>query len=175
MFNAYDIVQNKKYYKIVTHAFFHADTAHLIFNMLTLYFFGKIVEAYFGLIWQNGNIIYIIFYLSAAIASSLPDLKKHKDNPDYNALGASGAISAILFSAIMFYPTMRIYIFFIPIGIPAIIFAPLYLIYCQWMAKKNVDNIGHSAHFWGAIYGILFTVLAYPKVIDHFLNLLGIR
>ncbi len=179
MFNAYDVVHNKQYSRLITHAFLHADTSHLIFNMLTLYFFGRIVETYFRYIFGGafangwgGTVLYLLLYLSGAVVSTLPDLYKHRNNPDYYALGASGAISAVLFSAIMFEPAMKIYIFFIPIGIPAVLFAPLYLIYCQWMARRNRDNVGHSAHFWGAVYGIVFTIALYPDVIEGFVSVL---
>lgn len=169
MFNAYDIARNKHYSRLISHAFLHADTSHLLFNMITLFFFGRLVEEWFGYVFEFGTFVYILLYLSAAVFSSLPDLYKHRNNPDYYALGASGAISAVLFSAIMFEPTMKIYIFLIPVGIPAIIFAPLYLIYCQWMTKHAKDNVGHSAHFWGAVYGIIFTIVAYPDVIEEFI------
>ena len=175
MFNAYDIVQNKKYYKLITHGFLHADTTHLLFNMIALYCFGRIVEMWFFALLQFsgtriGDYVYILLYLSAIVVASLPDLYKHRNNPNYYSLGASGAISAVLFSAILFEPTMKIYVFLIQIGIPAAIFAPVYLIYCQWMAKRGRDNIGHSAHFWGAVYGLVFTIIAYPNSVENFVS-----
>ena len=85
-------------------------------------------------------------------------------------MGASGAVSAILFASILFEPKMGIYIYLIPIPVPGFVFAPLYLLYCWYMAKRNADNIGHSAHFWGAVYGLLFPLVCNPAIFNHFIN-----
>ena len=114
--------------------------------------------------------LYIVLYVSALAVSSLGDLFKHKDDISYNAVGASGAISAILFAAILFNPKMGIYIYLIPIPVPAYIFAPLYLVYCWYMARRNADNIGHTAHFWGAVYGFLFPLACKPEIFQYFLS-----
>ena len=118
----------------------------------------------------GGSVLYVVMYVSALAVSSLADLFKHKDNPNYNAVGASGAVSAVLFASVFFEPTMGIYFYFIPIPIPGFIFAPLYLIYCQWMARRNMDNIGHTAHFWGAVYGFIFPLIIKPSLFYHFIN-----
>lgn len=175
LFNPYEVYHHKKYYRLISHGFIHGGWGHLFFNMITLFFFGRIVELYFEDLFSASRVVFILFYLSALIVSSIPDLIKHKDHPEYNALGASGAVSAVLFASILFIPKMGIYIYFIPIPIPAFIFAPLYLIYCQWMAKRGSDNIGHSAHFWGAIYGIVFILVLRPYILEHFLISLGLK
>ena len=99
---------------------------------------------------------------------------RYRNSPGYNAVGASGAVSAVLFASILFEPKMGIYIYLIPIPVPGYIFAPLYLLYCWYMAKRNRDNIGHTAHFWGAVYGLVFPVIIYPSVIGHFIHQLGL-
>lgn len=171
IFNPYDIVRKKQYYKIFSHAFLHADYGHLIFNMLTLYFFGRYIEKAFEFYFGNlGNIYFILLYFLGIIFSTIYSLYKHKDNPYYNAVGASGGVSAILFSYIIFDPFGKIYIFFIPIGIPSFIFGILYLVYSAYMSKKNVDNIGHDAHFWGAVFGLIFPIILDFNIFIQFLN-----
>ena len=149
---------------------------HLVFNMLALFCFGRVVEQYFASVWGTsaGVALYVFLYVSAIVVSSLWDLFKHKDDWNYSAIGASGAVSAILFASILFEPGMGIYIYLIPIPIPGYIFAPLYLIYCWYMARRNADNIGHSAHFWGAVYGIVFPLALKPAILTHFLSQLGL-
>jgi membrane associated rhomboid family serine protease len=170
-FNAYQVYHYKQWYRIFSHALIHADWNHLIFNMLTLFFFGKFVVDSFGTIFGNLGVIYFfLMYVLAILISSLPSLQKNKNNPSYNAVGASGAVSAVLFSYILLNPLGKIYIFFIPIGIPAIIFGILYLIYSAVMAKKNIDNIGHDAHFWGAVFGFLFPLFLENKLFLLFLS-----
>ena len=172
MFNAYEVWHRKKWYQLFSYGLVHGGWGHLLFNMLTLYFFGPVVEQYFGAVFgaQHGMILYIVLYVSALAVSSLGDLFKHKDDISYNAVGASGAISAILFAAILFNPKMGIYIYLIPIPVPAYIFAPLYLVYCWYMARRNADNIGHTAHFWGAVYGFLFPLACKPEIFQYFLS-----
>ena len=168
-FSAYDVAHKGKKYMLFSHAFVHAGWGHLLFNMLTLYFFGTVVEGYFQALWGNaaGIILYLLMYITAAYFSSLWDLRKYADDPYYNAVGASGAVSAVLFASILFEPKMGIYIYLIPIPVPGYIFAPLYLAYCYYMAKKGADNIGHTAHFWGAVYGLVFPLF---MMLLHFLG-----
>ena len=171
-FNAYDIWHRRKWYRMLSYGLVHGGWGHLLFNMLTLYFFGEVVETYFGAAFGEpaGVILYVVLYVSAIAASTIGDLVKYRDDPYYSAVGASGAVSAILFASILFEPRMGIYMYFIPIPIPGYIFAPLYLLYCWWAARKNADNIGHSAHFWGAMYGLVFPLLLRPDLIVHFLS-----
>ena len=174
-FNAYDIKHFKKYYRFLSYGLVHADWMHLAINMFVLYSFGDIVsqffDHYFGL---KGNVYFLLLYLGGLAFSTLFDFGKYKDDPYYNAVGASGAVAAIVFSSILLYPAGKIFLFFIPIGIPAPLFGILYLGYSVYMGKRGTDNIGHSAHFWGAIYGLIFTVAIKPEFfmlfIQHYLG-----
>ena len=176
LFNAYAVWHQRLWYRMLTHGLVHASWGHLIFNMLTLLFFGPVVEEYFSREFGAvpGITLYVVLYITAIAVSSIWDLVKHRDDVSYNAVGASGAISAILFASILFEPKMGIYLYLIPIPVPGYIFAPLYLLYCWFMAKRNRDNIGHTAHFWGAVYGLLFPLVCNPSIFRHFLTrLLG--
>ena len=172
IFNAYQVWHRKEWYRMLTSGIIHSGWGHLFFNMLTLYFFGRVVEQYFSATFGGvpGAVLYVMLYVSALAISSLGDLVKYRDNWNYNALGASGAVSAVLFASILFAPKMGIYIYLIPIPVPGYIFAPLYLLYCWYMAKRNMDNIGHTAHFWGAVYGILFPIICKPDVLSFCLS-----
>lgn len=162
------IKQRKQYYRFLTSGFIHADWMHLIFNMITLYYFGGLVEGAFRQLFGPG--IFILFYLLAMIVADLPTFFKYKEVYEYRALGASGAVSGVLFASILFAPWAKIYILFIPIGIPAFIFGILYLVFCAYMNKRGGDNINHSAHLFGALFGLLFTYIAWPGVLPYFLN-----
>ncbi|MCD4682628.1 MAG: rhomboid family intramembrane serine protease [Bacteroidales bacterium] len=168
-FNAYYIHQRKEYYRVLSYGLIHADWMHLLVNMFVLYSFGDIVEqvfnAYFGF---KGSIYFLLLYIGGIGFSTLFDFGKYKNDIYYNAVGASGAVSAIVFSSIILYPAGKIFLFFIPIGIPAPIFGLLYLAYSAYMAKRGRDNIGHSAHFWGAIFGVVFTIAIKPEFIKLF-------
>ena len=172
IFNAYQVWHRKEWYRMLTSGIIHSGWGHLFFNMLTLYFFGRVVEQYFSAAFGGvpGAVLYVVLYVSALAISSLGDLVKYRDNWNYNALGASGAVSAVLFASILFAPKMGIYIYLIPIPVPGYIFAPLYLLYCWYMAKRNMDNIGHTAHFWGAVYGMLFPIICKPDVLSFCLS-----
>ena len=149
--------QANQQYRFLTSGFIHADFNHLLFNMITLYFFGSVVENICGAIGLP--IMYPALYLSAIIVSSIAAFVKHQNHSQYRAVGASGGVSAILFATVYFEPWNKIYIIFLPIGIPAVIFAGLYLAYSAYMSKKGQDNVGHDAHFWGAVYGFVFAFL----------------
>ena len=172
IFNAYQVWHRKEWYRMLTSGMIHSGWGHLFFNMLTLYFFGRVVEQYFSAAFGGviGTVLYVVLYVSALAISSLGDLVKYRNNWNYNALGASGAVSAVLFASILFAPKMGIYIYLIPIPVPGYIFAPLYLLYCWYMAKRNMDNIGHTAHFWGAVYGMLFPIICKPDVLSFCLS-----
>ena len=174
-FNAYYTRHKKQWYRLMSYGLVHGSWGHLFFNMLTLYFFGTVVERYFQAAFghSDGIVLYVILYVSAIAVSTIGDLIKYKDTPGYSAEGASGAVSAVLFASILFEPKMGIYIYLIPIPVPGYIFAPLYLLYCWYMARKNIDNIGHTAHFWGALYGLVFPLICRPDIIHHFLSQLG--
>ena len=155
------IHKENQWYRFITCGLIHADFTHLLFNMLSFYFFGTAVEQVFiDFFPEAGKIIYIVMYVSALIISILPTYFKHKGNYYYRSLGASGAVSAVIFAGLIIAPTEKIYIFFIPIGIPGFIFAPLYLLLSAMMERRGGDNINHSAHIWGAVYGLLFIIAA---------------
>lgn len=162
--------QQNQWYRFFTCGFIHADWSHLIFNMLSLFFFGPMVEQGFtALFGDSGKWIYILFYISALAISILPTYLKQRDNYQYRSLGASGAVSAVIFAGMMLDPTISIYIFFIPIAIPGFIFGPLYILISAYMDRKGGDNINHSAHIWGALYGLAFIiagayVVGYPII-----------
>ena len=162
---------SKEYYRLLSHGFIHADMTHLIINMFVLYMFGEYVEETFSAIFGpiKGRVFYILLYILTIIAASLPTHAKHKDNSYYAALGASGATSGVLFAFILFNPWSTLYLFFV-IPCPAIIAAILYLVYSSWASKNSKDNIGHDAHFYGAIFGFLFTIALNPDIFPNFLT-----
>ncbi len=155
------ISKRKQYYRFITCGLIHADYGHLIFNMLALYLFGKSVEnGFIELFGSSGRYIYLLMYVSALVVSLLPSYFRNKDSYNYRSLGASGAVSAVIFAGLMLAPETEVYIFFIPIPIPGFIFAPLYLLISALLDKRGKDNINHSAHIWGAIYGLAFVIIA---------------
>jgi membrane associated rhomboid family serine protease len=162
----YLVVHRKQWYRVVTHAFIHANWMHLLFNMLALWSFGVVVIRYFGFLSDIPDIHFYIMYFAAIVLASLPDLIKRKNDFSYRSLGASGAVSAVIFSAIFFDPWSTILIFFIPC--PGIVFGVLYLIYSNYMSKKGGDNINHDAHFYGAVFGFVYPLLMAPESISIF-------
>lgn len=161
------IDRSKQYDRLITHGFIHADFGHLLFNMITLFFFGRAVEEVF--VQRIGMLGYLVFYLAAIVVAILPTYTRHRHDSQYRSLGASGAVSAVLFSFILMSPWSGIYLFFIPIPIPAIVYAVLYVGYSIWMDRRGGDNINHSAHLWGAGFGVMFTLIMNPAVLSHFL------
>ena len=160
------IQRRHQYDRFVTHGFVHADWQHLLFNMITLYFFGRLVERLF--VPYIGTIGFALFYLSAIVVAMLPTYLKHRHDPRYRSLGASGAVSAVLFVFILVAPWSMIYVFFLPV--PAIVYAVLYVGYSVWADRNAQDNINHSAHLAGAAYGVLFAVAMEPGVLASFLS-----
>ena len=163
------IQRRREYYRLITYGLVHADFSHLFFNMLTLYFFGRVMEPFYA--QQLGSLGFVLFYLGALVVSILPSYLKNRGNSRYRSLGASGAVSAVLFAYILLSPWSRIIVFVLPL--PAILYAVLYLAYSVMMDRRGDGNVNHSAHLWGAGYGVLFTVLLNPAVIPHFLNQLA--
>ncbi len=166
------ISQNNQWYRFITSGFIHKDVNHLLFNMLTLFFFGKTLEPGFGVLGIGGGIGYLLFYIAAIAVSEIPTYIKHKNDESYFSLGASGAISAVVFALVLFEPWGTVYLKFI-IPIPFILYAVGYLIYSTYMAKKGGDGVGHSAHLWGALFGIVFFLIAYPNSIKIFMGQLA--
>jgi membrane associated rhomboid family serine protease len=158
-----------EYYRWLTSGFLHADPAHLIFNMLTLYFFSGLVEEGFREIFPGlGGIFFVAFYLIGIIAASSATFFKFRDVSSFASIGASGAVASVLFAAILFHPTLGIYMFFIPIPIPGFVFGPLYLWYSSYAAGRGGDHIDHTAHFYGAVFGFLFPLVFQPSLIIQF-------
>lgn len=158
---------NRQYYRFFTCGFIHADFMHLAFNMISLYLFGRFVEEGFNDIFgENGKFLYLGLYLLALPVSILPTYFKNKDNYHYQSLGASGAVSAVVFAGLMIAPYVKVGLFIIPPIIPGFVFGPLYLIISAILDRKGGDNINHSAHIWGALFGIAFLIVVGKLVAD---------
>ena len=172
LFNPYSVYHYKQYYRLFTHAFLHGDYMHLAFNMYALFLFGQVLEEqYFPKLFQQKAAFYfLLLYVGGIVFSTLYELLKQRDNPNYSSVGASGAVTAIVFSAILINPTMGMGILFIPVFIPAWLFGMLYLAYSWYMGKRQLDNIGHNAHFWGAVFGFVFTALLKPDLLSRFFS-----
>lgn len=160
------ITRSREYHRLVTYGVVHADFGHLLFNMITLYFFGRVMEGFFAA--SLGTMGFALFYIVALVVSILPTYLSNKNNPNYRSLGASGAVSAVLFSFILLAPWSRIVVFVIPM--PAIIYAVLYVGYSIYMDRRGQGNVNHSAHLWGAAFGVAFTLVIRPEVLSHFLS-----
>jgi membrane associated rhomboid family serine protease len=175
------ITQNNQYYRFITCGFIHADISHLLFNMYAFYLFGdgqmkngteNIFASVFG---AYGKLLYIIMYISALIVCLIPSFQKNKNNSNYRSLGASGAVSAVVFAYILFNPLQGVGLIFIPVFIPGFLFGIIYLVVSWLLDRKGGGSINHSAHIWGAIFGVIFFIITsklfsdYP-VLDHFVE-----
>lgn len=155
------ITERNQWYRFFSCGLIHADVPHLIFNMLALYMFGRFVEdGFMEIFGANGKWIYLLLYVSALFFSLLPTYLQHKNNYHYKSLGASGAVSAIVFAFILLYPLEKLGFFIIPPIIPGFLFGPIYLLISAYLDRKGGDNINHSAHIWGAVYGLAFVIIA---------------
>ncbi|WP_428329712.1 rhomboid family intramembrane serine protease [Mucilaginibacter sp.] len=159
----YSVSRGQRVYTVITSGLIHNDWMHLFFNMLSYYFFAFRLETYLGH-WQFG-----LLYLVSLILSDLPTVYKHKNDDWYHSLGASGAVSAVIFSFILFNPIDKMYIMPIPFGIPAVLFGVLYLVYCNYASKYSRDNINHDAHLFGALSGLLITIALNPHIVNLFI------
>jgi membrane associated rhomboid family serine protease len=173
-FNAYQVYHRKEWYRLISHGFLHAGWGHLIVNMFVLFFFGRTTEYYLGQLHAAGiikfpQLIFMLFYLLGIVVSSLVSLVKNKDNVWYNSVGASGAVSAVMFFSIFFNPWEKLYLYAM-IPIPGIVFGVLYLGYSQYMSKRGGDNVNHDAHFVGAVFGFLFPVVLDFHLIHFFIS-----
>ena len=153
----YKVKREKQYFRFITSGFIHADFIHLLFNMISFYFFGPAIEYYFAEYGLGGNISYLLLYFIGLIVSDIPSYIKHQDDYNYKTLGASGAVSAVVFACILFNPWGTIRLHFVPM--PFIVFAFLYLGYCIYSSKKNIGNVNHDAHLWGSLFGLIFTAV----------------
>lgn len=172
LFSPYLVKESKQHYRFFTYGLVHADWMHLLINMFVLNSFGKVVEFSFSHYFPSlGSYYYCLLYIFGLVISVVPAYGKNKENSWYAAVGASGAVSAVVFASIIMNPFQGgIMIFPIPISIPPALFGILYLIFSAYMAKRGKDNIGHDAHFWGAVFGIAFTIVLKPAFAIHFLN-----
>lgn len=170
------ITEQNQYYRFITYGFIHADLSHLFFNMYAFYLFGGICEKSFMAVFGDyGETFYILLYSLSLIACVIPDFLKYNRNPDYRSLGASGAVSAVVFAYILFQPMQGIGLIFIPIFIPGFLFGIIFLVVSYLLGKKGGTRINHSAHMWGAIFGVIFLLITsqlfsqYP-VLDNFVR-----
>lgn len=162
LMNPYMVFHRKEIYRLVTSGFLHGGYAHLGFNMFTFYFFGTVVEMVFGqLLGGVGAVVYVLFYLSAIVVSDLPVAIKNKNNPNYNSLGASGAVSAMVFASILYFPLNDICLYAI-LCLPGFILGIMYVGYSYFSSKQMNDNVNHEAHLYGALYGLIFALVIYP-------------
>lgn len=172
--NPYQVYHKKEWYRVLSHGFLHADWVHLFVNMFVLYFFGRNLEFTFEELLRNGLIkspvlSFVMLYFGGMVFATISSIIKHKDDIWYNSIGASGAVSAVLFTHIFFYPLEKIQLYAV-IPISGIVFGVAYLAYSHIMSKRGKDNVNHDAHFIGAVFGFLFPILLEPKLINVFLN-----
>jgi membrane associated rhomboid family serine protease len=172
-FKPYRVKKNREYLRFFSSSFLHANWSHLFFNLFTLFFFGPNIEHWFSMVkGGNGWMYFLALYISAMVISELGTFFKYRNESRYASIGASGAVSAVLFSAIWFNPTERILVMFIPM--PGFAFGAIYLLYTAWAAKNDYSGqINHDAHFYGSIWGVLFTMLVCPESIWHFFESLA--
>ena len=168
----YMVMHYKEYYRLLTSGFLHGSWVHLLVNLFVFWQFGGFVEnfifiAAFGKVL--GSFLYLLLVLLSIVAGNIPSTMKHKNDSYYSSIGLSGAVSAILFSYVLISPWSKIYLYAI-IPIYTVVAAVLYLVYSQWAAKNSQDNVDHSAHFYGAIFGLVYTIVVYPEVVPYFLE-----
>ncbi len=178
LLSPYNTIHNKQWYRVVSHALVHVDFFHLLVNMIVLLSFGLAVESIFGQLKTlnvigNPTVHFLTLYIGGTVISCLSTLRKHKDNYYYQGVGASGAVSAVVFTSIFFRPLDKLYIMGI-LPLPAIVFGVVYLIYSHYMSRKSTDNINHDAHFVGAVFGFIYPILIDPSLVRVFLNELGL-
>jgi membrane associated rhomboid family serine protease len=167
MLRPYWLKRQGEYERLITSGFVHADIGHLLLNMLTFYFFAFALER------RIGSLKFVVLYLLGLLLSDLGTYFKHRDNPDYASLGASGAISAVLFAAIVYFPQQSLYILPLPVPIPAPLFAIAYLAYTYYSARHPRGRINHDAHLAGALTGLAFVGLTEPRAYGALIRMLG--
>jgi membrane associated rhomboid family serine protease len=167
MLHPYSVYRKKNVFTLITSGLIHKDWMHLFFNMLSYYFFAFTLETRIGH-WQFG-----LLYVASLILSDLPSVAKHKNDYWYHSLGASGAVSAVIFSYIMYEPMTKMMIMPLPIPIPALLFGVLYLVYCHYASKHSRDNVNHDAHFFGALCGVFITGILHPEILSQFIHQLS--
>ncbi|MFD2513981.1 rhomboid family intramembrane serine protease [Pontibacter locisalis] len=167
----YAVQRDNSWYRFVTSGFIHADFTHLFFNMFTFYFFGGLVERTFEIVFgpTTGILIYLLLYIGGIIISDIPTYIKHRNDPSYRALGASGGVAAVVFSSILFYPTQDICLYAI-LCIPGFILGVLYVVYSYYSGRKMEGNINHDAHLYGAVYGFVLSLILVPQAFPNFVT-----
>lgn len=174
LFQPFVIHERRDWFRFISHGFVHGSIMHLAVNMYVLWMFGTAVEAaYAQLIGGDPLVPYLFLYLAGIVLSALPGYYKHRHDPEYRAVGASGATSAVVFSYILLHPETRLMLIFLPIPLPAWIFGGLYLAYEWYMSKRGRDGIAHDAHYFGALFGIAFTAMLGPHVVSGFFKAVG--
>lgn len=163
------VIHRSQWYRAISYAFIHADYGHLLVNMFVLWMFGSVCEEYLDHYIGSGGLHFLSLYFLSLFVSNIYSLIKHRNDYYYSAVGASGAVMAVVFTYIFFDPWNKLYFFGI-IPIPGIVFGLLYLVYSLYMGKHGRDNIGHDAHFIGAIFGILYPILAKPQLVELFIH-----
>lgn len=183
LMNPYAVVQHREYLRLLTHGFIHADYVHLFFNMFIFYQFGEMVELVFTneqvfkkvtgntVFWgeTTGMVLFVVLYFGAILAGALPSMLKHRNNPDYNSLGASGAVSAILIVFILMFPMAQLALFFV-IPMPAFVAGILFFVYEGYMNKRGRTGIAHDAHLYGAAFGLVFMTIAVSGIWETFIR-----
>lgn len=169
--NPYTVNHRRQYYRFVTSGFIHNDHMHLIFNMFSFYFFGTAVEMVFAVIFGKmlGGVYFLALYIFAIVASDIPSYIKHRHNPRYNSLGASGGVAAVIFAFILFMPLEKICIY-IALCFPGFILGTAYVVFSWYQGRKANDNINHDAHLYGALFGFLFCAILYPRSLPYFVE-----
>jgi membrane associated rhomboid family serine protease len=170
LLNPYDTVYSKQYYRLLTSGFVHNSSMHLFLNLFTFYFFGLAIEQIFYSYFGNvGLVLYVILFLSAIVVANIPTTRKYKNIPGYNSLGASGGVSALVLAFILFDPVRDLCLYAI-ICLPGYILGGLFIVYSVIMSKRNSDNINHDAHLFGALYGMIFTLILRPSTFIAFIE-----
>jgi len=168
MLRPFRMVRQKSWHELVTSGFLHANMGHLFLNMFVLFIFGLILER------TIGEAHFIALYVSGILISAIPSVFRHRDDPDFATLGASGAVESVLFGFIFLFPTESLYIIFIPIPIPAWLFGISFLAYSLFASKSEGSRINHEAHIAGAVWGIIYLLLFVPNTLDHLFTILGL-
>ncbi len=173
MMNPYRVTSQGQYYRMISSGFIHRDHMHLIFNMFSFYFFGTQLEYIFIEIFGSlGSVHFIALYVLGIVVSDIPTIIKNRNNKYYNSLGASGAVSAVVFACILFLPLRDICLYGV-LCFPGVVLGLVYLIYSFYSSKKSKDGINHDAHLYGALFGVVYCLIVYPDSLRIFLQQMG--